>query len=114
MTENRSIDAVVDLLRLNGTGPVWGMASSDLNATLLVWPAGHELVEHLNAERDVLLIVLEGGGVARVEGHEHALAAGGLLLIEKGKSRSLRAGDDGVRYLSIHIRRGGLQIEALR
>jgi hypothetical protein len=35
-----------------------------------------------------------------------------MLLIEKGKSRSLRAGDNGVRYLSVHLRRGGLQIEA--
>ena len=102
----------MDLLLLSGTGPVWGMASSDLNATLLVWPPGHELIEHTNTERDVLLIVLEGGGVARVEGREHALAAGRVLLIEKGKSRSLRAGDNGVRYLSVHLRRGGLQIEA--
>jgi uncharacterized cupin superfamily protein len=67
-----------------------------------------------NAERDVLLIVLEGGVVAIVDGHEHALAAGTAMLIEKGKSRSLRAGDDGVRYLSVHIRRVGLEIEALR
>ena len=114
MTQDRSTDAVVNLLGLNGTGPVWGTASNDLNATLLVWPAGHELVEHTNAERDVLLLVLEGGGVARVDGREHALAVGSALLIEKGRSRSLRAGDDGVRYLSVHIRRGGLQIEALR
>jgi quercetin dioxygenase-like cupin family protein len=104
----------VDLLGLEGTGPAWGMASSDLNATLLVWPAHHELAEHRNDERDVLLIVLEGGGVASVEGHEHVLAAGNVLLIEKGKSRSLRAGDDGLRYLSVHIRRSGLQVEGLR
>jgi quercetin dioxygenase-like cupin family protein len=112
MTADRSGEVVVDLLRLNGTGPAWGVASSDLNATLMVWPPDHELIEHTNTERDVLLIVLEGGGVARVEGHEHALAAGSVLLIEKGKSRSLRAGDNGVRYLSVHLRRGGLQIEA--
>jgi quercetin dioxygenase-like cupin family protein len=107
-------EEVVDLLCREGTGPVWGMASSDLNATLLVWPPGHELAEHTNAERDVLLIVLEGTGTAGVDGHEHALAAGNALLIEKGSSRSLRAGDGGIRYLSVHVRRGGLQIEGLR
>jgi mannose-6-phosphate isomerase-like protein (cupin superfamily) len=112
MAEDGDSRAVVDLLRLNGTGPVWGMASRDLNATALVWPAGHELAEHTNAERDVLLIVLEGSGMATVAGNEHALAAGNALLIEKGEARSLRAGDDGVRYLSVHIRRGALQIEA--
>jgi hypothetical protein len=47
-----------------------------------------------------------------VEGKEQTLAAGNALLIEKGRSRSLRAGGDGVRYLSIHVRRGALQIEA--
>lgn len=110
MTEERRTDAVVDLQHLRGTGPVWGMASGDLNATLLVWPAGHELVEHTNAERDVLMVVLEGCGVVTVDGHVHAVAAGQALLVEKGKSRALRAGDDGVRYLSVHLRRG-LEIE---
>jgi quercetin dioxygenase-like cupin family protein len=114
MTEDRSTDAVVNLLRLEGTGPVWGMASTDLNATLLVWPAGHELLEHTNAERDVLLIVLAGDGVAIVGGHEYALSSGSALLIEKGTSQSLHAGDHGVRYLSVHVRRGLLQIAAPR
>jgi hypothetical protein len=41
-------DAVVDLLGRDGTGPLWAMASSDLNATLLVWPAGRELAEDTN------------------------------------------------------------------
>lgn len=101
----------MDLLNAAGTGPVWGMASSDLNATLLVWPAGHELAEHTNTERDVLLVVLAGGGVATVDGREHDLTAGSALLVEKGTSRSIRAGDQGVRYLSVHTRRGALQIE---
>jgi mannose-6-phosphate isomerase-like protein (cupin superfamily) len=113
MTGDSAGDAAADLLGLNGTGPVWGMASSDLNATLLVWPGGHELDEHVNGERDVLLVVLEGEVVAAVDGHDHALVAGNAFLIGKGRARSLRAGADGVRYLSVHVRRSGLQIEAL-
>jgi quercetin dioxygenase-like cupin family protein len=104
----------MDLLGLSGTGPVWGMASEDLNATLLVWPGGHELAEHTNEERDVLLVVLEGDVGVMVDGDEHALAEGNALLIERGRSRSLRAGAEGVRYLSVHTRRHGLQIEGLR
>ena len=65
MADEREPDAVVDLLGGTETGPRWGMASSDLNATLLVWPSGHELVEDTNSELDVLLIVLEGAGVPR-------------------------------------------------
>jgi mannose-6-phosphate isomerase-like protein (cupin superfamily) len=110
MAGERKPNAVVDLLRRGGTGPLWGMASSDLNATLLVWPAGRELAEDTNTELDVLLVVLEGGGVAVVEHQEHVLVPGNLLLIEKGRSRAIRAGQDGLRYPSIHIRPGPLQI----
>ena len=76
------------------------MASSDLNATLLAWPPGHELVEDTNSELDVLLIVVEGRGVATVDEQEHALVAGSALLVEKGSSRAIRAGADGIRYVS--------------
>ena len=103
---------VADLLRLQGTGPLWGMASSDLNATLLAWPAGHELPEHANPERDVLLVILEGSGTARVDGDQHALSCGNALLIPKGTKRAIHTGGDGIRYLSVHLRRHGVQIEA--
>ena len=101
----------MDLLAPDGTGPVWGMASEDLNATLLAWPAGHELAEHTNDELDVLVLVLAGTGAAVVDGERHDLAPGTLLLIEKGRSRGIRAGDAGLRYLSVHRRRGPLQID---
>ena len=112
MTRDRIGREVVDLLGPQGSGPLWGMASSDLNATLLAWPAGHELPEHENAERDVLLIVLEGVGDVWVDGLEHALSPGQALLIPKGSSRRIRAGADGIRYLSVHLRRQGLQIDS--
>jgi uncharacterized cupin superfamily protein len=104
----------VDLLGAHGTGPVWGMASADLNATLLAWPAGHAVAEHVNAELDVLVVVLEGDVVAVVDAEEHPLTAGTALLIERGATRELRAGPGGVRYLSVHRRRGPLQIELRR
>src|SRR5205823_2831447 len=43
-----------------GSGPVWGAASADLNATLLEWPAGEGPPEHANEERDVLYVVVSG------------------------------------------------------
>ena len=91
-------------------GPVWGAASEDLNATLLVWPAGEGPPEHVNAERDVLYVVLEGGGVLTVDGEEQELAAGAALIVDKGCARALLAGADGIRYVTAHVRRGGLAI----
>lgn len=113
MTDDSPPVEVADLLRPQGTGPLWGMASSDLNATLLAWPPRHAIEEHVNPERDVLLIVLEGDGVARVDAVEQHLARGQALLISKGTSRAIEAGAAGIRYLSVHLRRHGMQIEGL-
>ena len=101
---------VVHLFERAGHGPVWGTESDDLNATLLAWPAGEANPEHVNAERDVLVVVVSGGGSLEVDGETHELAAGDAVLVAKGASRRLAAGPDGIRYLSVHRRRGGLQI----
>ena len=104
----------VDLLRPAGTGPLWGTATEDLNATLLAWPAGGGPDEHVNAERDVLLVVLEGDAVVTLDGEPHSVRAGEALVLEKGRARSIAAGPEGVRYLSVHRRRPPLQIGSAR
>ena len=100
-------------MALSGSGPLWGMASTDLNATLLAWPAGHAVAEHVNDELDVLLVVLDGHGRAIVDGEFHELAAGNALLVPRGARRRIEAREGGLRYLSVHRRRGPLQIQAL-
>jgi quercetin dioxygenase-like cupin family protein len=77
---------------------------------LLAWPPGHEVAEHLNADLDVLVIVLGGVGTAIVDGQSHALAAGSALLVAPGARRRIPAGNAGLRYLSVHRRRGLLHI----
>jgi quercetin dioxygenase-like cupin family protein len=101
---------VVDLLAARGRGPVWGTESEDLNATVLSWNAGEGPPEHVNSERDVFLLVLAGSATLLLEGEEHAVHAGDAVLVEKGRSRRLTAGADGVRYLSVHRRRAPLGI----
>ncbi len=46
-------------------GPAWGAASDDLNATLLVWGPGEGPPEHVNEERDVLMVVVAGSVAVR-------------------------------------------------
>jgi len=91
-------------------GPVWGAASDDLNATIVVWPPGEGPAEHVNDSRDVLYVVLEGAARLVVDGETHELQTGDALIVEKRRSRALVAGGEGVRYLTAHVRRGGLQI----
>lgn len=110
-TDPDAVEGPVDLLGAAGTGPLWGMASTDLNATLLAWPPGHALAEHVNGELDVLIVTLGGHGQVVIDGAAHDLAAGSAILIPRGSRRAITAGDGGVRYLSIHRRRGPLQIQ---
>ena len=101
--------AVADLAPATpGSGPRWGMQSDELNATLLTWPAGHEIAAHVNDDREVMLVVLEGSACVTVDGTEHQLAGDQLLLIPRGSERAISAGPGGVRYLSTHRRRGPL------
>jgi quercetin dioxygenase-like cupin family protein len=91
-------------------GPLWGLASGDLNATLLAWRASGGPDEHVNADRDVLIFVVDGSAVVTVDGAPQELRAGGAVIVEKGRRRSVSAGPHGVRYLSVHLRRPPLQI----
>jgi quercetin dioxygenase-like cupin family protein len=102
----------VDLAAGEGRGPLWGTATEDLNATLLAWPAWEGPPEHVNAERDVLLVVLAGTGTLVVGGEAQQLRAFVAAVIEKGTTRRVVAGADGIRYLTVHLKRPGLQIRA--
>ncbi len=84
------------------------MQSDDLNATLLAWPPGGGVVEHVNDELEVIVLVLAGSAEVRLDGTAHRLEAHQLLLIPRGCARAVTAGSDGVRYLSVHRRRSPL------
>ena len=92
-------------------GPIWGAESDDLNATLLEWPAGEGPAEHVNEERDVLYVVVAGSATLTVDGEPGELGAGEALIVPKGSRRALTAGAAGVRYVTAHVRRGGLQLK---
>ena len=92
-------------------GPVWGAESDDLNATILAWSPGEGPGEHVNEHRDVVYALFEGSATLTVEGESRELHAGEATIVEKGARRGLVAGADGVRYLTVHLRRGGLELK---
>ena len=104
---------VVNLTGGQGNGPLWGTASEDLNATLLAWDPGEMLPEQVNDQRDVLLVGIEGTGEVQIDGRHHAFGPARSVLIEKGSTFRITAGSGGLRYLSVHLRRTGLQITSL-
>jgi mannose-6-phosphate isomerase-like protein (cupin superfamily) len=101
---------VVDLGAADGEGPLWGTATGDLNVTILGWYPGSVISEHVNDERDVLIVCLAGSGTIQLGDASHAFAEGQMLIIERGCPRRIEAGPRGLRYLSVHLRRSGLQI----
>jgi len=105
-------DPVVDLLAPLGRGPLWGAETDDFNATLLAWGAGEGTPDHVNAECDVLMLVLAGSAAVTLDGDSHAVRTGDVVILRKGHARRIAAGPEGVRYLSVHLRRGPLRIAA--
>jgi mannose-6-phosphate isomerase-like protein (cupin superfamily) len=102
--------ALPDARSLGGHGPVWGLESEDLNATLLEWAAGQGTPSHVNKERDVLVVVLAGSAELTIGARTETLGDGEALIIPKGERRRITAGCGGARYVSAHRRRPPLQI----
>jgi mannose-6-phosphate isomerase-like protein (cupin superfamily) len=96
---------VADLGGVSGRGVAWSAASTDLNVNLVAWPAGEGVGSHVNAERDVLLAVLDGAGTVVADGDAREVTAGSAAILPAGAERSVTAGPDGIRYLSVHLRR---------
>jgi mannose-6-phosphate isomerase-like protein (cupin superfamily) len=105
---------LVDLSALDGRGPAWGTASEELNATLLVWRPGEGQPEHVNDACDVVVVALAGAGTLTVDGAVHGLRAGTLAIVPRGATRSVVAGAEGLRCLTVHRLRGGLGMTDFR
>jgi mannose-6-phosphate isomerase-like protein (cupin superfamily) len=110
-TENEDVE-VVDVAALVRQGgdrqPLWAYQGTDLNVNLLAWVAGDGVAEHINTEVDVLIVGIEGEGVITVEGANHTLQAGQVLVIPKGARRTIQGTSERFAYLTCHRRRAGL------
>ena len=94
-----------------GPGTVWTeRAGSDLNANLIRFPRGEGVGEHVNGEVDVLFVGVAGSGTVEVDGREHALGAGVLILAPKGAWRATRSASPDFSYLTVHKRRGPVRL----
>lgn len=116
---------IIDLDRVDREGPsgaVWSLEESDdLNANLVVLAPGDKVGEHVNAEVDVLIVVLDGEGVLVADGVVWRLAPHVSVLVPRGAARQITAAradderlDQPLRYLTVHRRRGPLQVGSKR
>ena len=92
-------------------GVLWTLeASSDLNANLVRFETGDGVGEHVNDEVDVLIVGISGSGSVDVDGREHQVSTGTMVFVPKGARRSTRSASMDFSYLTVHRRRGPLQI----
>jgi quercetin dioxygenase-like cupin family protein len=93
------------------TGVVWSLQeSTDLNVNLVQFTEGEGVGEHMNDEVDVLLVGVSGSGEVRINDRLHCLSGGTLIFIPKGAQRSTCSISADFAYLTVHQRRGPLQI----
>jgi quercetin dioxygenase-like cupin family protein len=94
-------------------GVVWNLPhGGDLDANLVRLEPDGAIGAHRNHEVDVVLSVIAGHGELNVDDTTHPLRGDVLALVPRGARRAIRAGADGITYLSIHRRRGPLEISA--
>lgn len=93
------------------TGAIWSLREGgDLNANLVRFGRREGVGEHVNDEVDVLMVGVAGSGEVRVDDEPHRLFAGTLILVPKGARRLTRGVSEDFAYLTVHRRRGPLEI----
>lgn len=105
--------AQVDVAQVGGesVGAIWSLPhDGDLDANLVELHGGREIGEHVNTEVDVFVVVWHGTGEIAIDGRTLPLRPGVATLVPKGTNRTIRAGRAGMRYLTVHRRRGPLTI----
>jgi quercetin dioxygenase-like cupin family protein len=99
-------------------GVLWKLAESgrQLDANVVRLPPGRRVAPHAEPDLDVLLLVVSGEGVlgAGTGDEPRPLAAGALVWLPHGSTRSLTAGAAGLAYLTVHRRRPGMRIGRTR
>lgn len=99
------------------TGAVWRLTGEDrgLDANVVQLPPGAAIDAHEGPDLDVLWHVVAGDGVLLTrEGEGPRLAPGDVVHLPRGTVRGVRAGDGGIRYLTVHTRKPGLGLGATR
>jgi uncharacterized protein (DUF2249 family) len=96
----------------DAVGALWRLDPSerDLDANLIALPPGESIREHVGADLDVLLHVVDGAGTLRTEGADVPLRPGAVVYLPRRARRAVLAGSQGLRYLSVHRRKETLPL----
>ena len=96
----------------DASGSIWKLEphTRGLDCNVIAIPAGEEIGRHEGPDLDVVIVVLDGSGVLETEEGTITLDKGSMVWLPKISVRRFVAGDQGLRYFSVHTRKRGLQI----
>jgi len=94
------------------TGVAWKIPISerDLDSNLVVLPPNEKIPSHAGPDLDVMFIVIAGSGHIKTETDSISIRSGDVVWLPKYARREISAGAQGLRYLTIHKHKTGLQI----
>ncbi|MER3438406.1 MAG: hypothetical protein C4346_12935 [Chloroflexota bacterium] len=88
-----------------GSRVAWTHLGDDLAVNVIALNPGERIAPHVNAEVDVLLVVISGDGFITLGEREVPVHAGHLAVIGKGVVRGISAGAARLVYVTCHHRR---------
>lgn len=85
-------------------GAVWSIAETDrdLDANVIALPPGEGIGSHRGPALDVLIHVIAGSGTLTTDRGDIAIEPGQIVWLPRFSRRAFRAGDGGLRYLTVH------------
>lgn len=97
------------------TGSIWRVPVADrgLDANVISLEPGTTIASHRGPDMDILFIVVAGEGLIGSEADTIGVTTGDVVWLPKGSIRQFSAGDQGLRYLTVHTRQLGLGITSL-
>ncbi|MFF0742736.1 hypothetical protein ACFYVL_20290 [Streptomyces sp. NPDC004111] len=111
------VDDCLAAAREGQSGALWRLAEQgrQLDANLVRLLPGTSVARHSEGVLDVLVAVVDGGGLLDDgTGNSRELRPGCLVWLPKGAARGLSAGPAGLAYLSVHVRRPGMSVGGRR
>ena len=96
----------------NPAGVVWKlqMRERDLDSNIIALAPSGAIGAHAGPDVDVLICVLSGSGRLTTELDTLELSAGSLVWLPRRSRREITAGQQGMRYLTVHQRRKALTL----
>lgn len=103
------------LQNLEGQGVNWTLENSnELNINLVHLDPNGQLGSHVNSQIEVAILSLQGSGSITIESQVYELKPLTLVLVPKEATRIIQAKETGLDYLTIHKRKGLLELKKTR